>query len=82
MRGAMLVLWPSFLMAGGAVGLFFSMVDPADLIVFGRPLEAGRLAVYTMGFLAFWGFGAASSAITWLLGQGLDGPGQAPTDRK
>lgn len=67
MKHAMWILWPSFLVGGIAEGLFFSMVDPADLHLFGRPLELSRVAVYTLGFFLFWAFAAASSALTcWL----------------
>lgn len=58
------ILWPSFLMAGAASGLFFSLVDPAELSVFGQSIQLGRLAAYTLGFFAFWSLGAASSALT------------------
>jgi hypothetical protein len=61
------VLWPSFLVASAATGLFFTLVDPTDLIVFGRSVELGRMAVYTMGFFAFWALGAASSLMTCFL---------------
>jgi hypothetical protein len=61
------VLWPGFLMAIPAVGITFTLVDPADLHAFGNPLELSRLGAYTMGFLAFWALGCACSALTCLL---------------
>ncbi len=63
----MWVLWPGFVVAIPAVGVVFSLVDPHDLHLLGRPLEAGRLAAYSMGFLFFWALGAASSALTCFL---------------
>jgi hypothetical protein len=63
----MWVLWPGFVVAIPAVGLVFSLVDPADLHVGANPVEIGRLGVYTLGFLFFWVFGAACSALTCLL---------------
>jgi hypothetical protein len=51
------ILWPSFLAAGMAEAVLFTLVDPAD---FG----ASRPAVYSIGFFALWGLGAASSALT------------------
>ena len=63
----MWVLWPGFVVAIPAVGLVFSLVDPADLQWFGVPLEASRLGAYTMGFLFFWIVGSACSALTCLL---------------
>jgi hypothetical protein len=61
------VLWPSFLMACVAELVFFAMFDPTDLHLFGVPLEAERMPVYTMGFFAFWLIGAVSSALTVFL---------------
>ncbi len=61
------VLWPAFLVAGVAEGIFFSLFDPHELTFFGEPLEASRLAVYSVGFLCFWAMGAAASAVTMFL---------------
>jgi hypothetical protein len=61
------VLWPSFLMAGVAELVFFALFDPSDLYLFGVPLEAERMPVYTLGFFAFWTIGAVSSALTVFL---------------
>lgn len=63
----MWVLWPGFVVAIPAVGLVFSIVDPADLQWFGVPLEVSRLGAYTLGFLFFWALGSACSALTCLL---------------
>jgi len=48
------VLWPSFLVAIVATGLFFSAFDPADLYPFGEQTGISRLGIYTIGFLVFW----------------------------
>jgi hypothetical protein len=61
------ILWPSFVVAGIAEAVFFTLFDPADLHIFGEPLTDSRTAVYTMGFLVFWFFAAASSAFTCFL---------------
>lgn len=61
------VLWPSFLMACVAELVFFALFDPSDLYLFGVPLEAERMPVYTLGFFAFWTIGAVSSALTVFL---------------
>jgi hypothetical protein len=58
------ILWPSFLAAGAATGVFFTLVDPADLVVFGRSVDLGRMTVYSIGFFGFWLVGAASSMLT------------------
>jgi hypothetical protein len=61
------VLWPAFLVAAVAELLFFALFDPADLAVFGVPLEAGRMPVYTAGFFFFWLIAASASALTVFL---------------
>jgi hypothetical protein len=61
------VLWPSFLVAAAAELLVFAVIDPADLHLFGVPVDAGRMPVYTIGFFFFWALGAASAALTVFL---------------
>jgi len=63
-RWLMWVLWPAFLVGGLATAVVFSLVDPSDLSLFGRPIEASREAVYTIGFLLAWLLCALSSALT------------------
>ena len=63
----MWVMWPSFLVAGGAVGVFFSLFDPREFWLFGEHLEISRLGAYTVGFFGFWGVGIVSSALTVFL---------------
>jgi len=58
------ILWPSFIVAGIAVGIFFTLFDPTDLALFDAPIEASRTAVYSIGFFGFWALAAASSALT------------------
>jgi len=64
------VLWPSFLVAVAATGLFFSAFDPVDLFPFGEDTGISRLGVYTIGFFVFWlitavsGIGTLYFAIT------------------
>jgi len=70
MQKCIAVLWPSFLTAIVATGVFFSAFDPDDLFPFGANLEISRLGVYTIGFLLFWlvstisGIGTLYFAIT------------------
>ena len=59
----MWTLWPSFVVAGLATGLFFSLFDPMDLRIFGKALSVSPLAAYTMGFLGFW---AVAASAVWL----------------
>jgi len=60
---AILILWPSFVVAGIANGLFFTFFDPADFTLFG-PFGLGRLTAYSTGFFILWALSAASSAFT------------------
>jgi len=68
-RFLMQVLWPAFLMAAVAVGVFFSMIDPIELDIVGIHLAASREAAYTVGFFVFWILFTASNSITYLLCQ-------------
>ena len=63
----MWILWPGFVAAIPAVGVVFSLVDPAELHVMGVSFEANRLGAYTLGFLFFWALGSGCSALTVLL---------------
>jgi len=63
----MWVIWPAFLVAGVAEGIFFTIFDPFQLHFFGAVLDMSRGAIYTMGFFGFWGLGIASSALTLFL---------------
>jgi hypothetical protein len=65
LRRVMMILWPSFLVAIAATGLFFSLFDPAELWLRGSG-ETGLpdLACYTIGFLSSWLFCALSSMLT------------------
>ena len=54
------ILWPSFIVAGAAEALFFTVFDPQDLSMFGDPLHASRTAIYSAGFFMFWAFAACS----------------------
>lgn len=61
------IVWPAFLVACAMEAVFFTLFDPADLYLLGEPLEASRMAIYSVGFFAFWALGAASSFLTCFL---------------
>lgn len=70
---AMLVLWPSFLMAGVLEMLTFAVVDPGSLRWFGaEPIGWSLSAIYSVTFFIYWGVIATSTAITLL----LESPGE------
>ena len=77
LRLAMSVLWPSFITAIMAEGFFFSMFDPADLMLVGGHVELPPIAAYTMGFFFFWVFCALASMISIYLVR-TETPAQPP----
>jgi hypothetical protein len=60
----MWILWPSFLVAGLAEGLLFTLVHPEDIIFLGYPVQASHEAIYTIGFFVLWFFLALSSTLS------------------
>ena len=58
---AISVLWPSFLVAILATGVFFSAFNPRDLVPFNLDLQISPLAAYSIGFFLFWLLGILSS---------------------
>ncbi len=67
LRLALVVLWPSFLVAAVAEGFFFSMFDPHDLSISGIHPELPPIAIYTAGFFFFWAFCSLASMLTCYL---------------
>ncbi len=53
------LLWPSFLVAGVATTIFFTVFDPLGLTS-----RFSRTGVYSIGFFLFWFLGILSSAGT------------------
>ncbi len=74
MKKALAILFPSFIVAGVAEVAFLVLFDPIELHIAAGVLGmTSRLAWYTLSFLLFWLFAAASSAFTAFLG---DAPGR------
>jgi hypothetical protein len=48
------VLWPSFLVAGIAEIVFFTVIAPQELYLFGQPVYFSPIATYSIGFFGFW----------------------------
>lgn len=59
------VLWPSFILAGIATGVFFSVFDPLDLMACTGEPPFSRIGAYSVGFFLFWLLAAASSLSTF-----------------
>lgn len=77
LRLALLILWPSFMVAILAEGFFFSLFDPADLMLVGGHVDLPPIAAYTMGFFFFWSFCAIASMISIYLIH-TEAPNQPP----
>lgn len=48
------VLWPAFLCAGAATGVFFTFFDPVALLECEGEPPLSRMGAYTLGFFMFW----------------------------
>ena len=72
MQKWMVILWPSFLVAGAAEGVFFSLVNPQEFYLLGNVVDFPPIATYSIGFFAFWAVCAASSWLTHTLSNGAD----------
>ena len=65
-RWLMVILWPSFLMAGVASAVVFALIDPLDVAIFGY-FRPSRDVLYAAGFFFFWLIAALSSLLTLLM---------------
>lgn len=72
MKHIIWILWPAFIAAGIAEVVFFTVIDPKQLYMFGRPVELAAMATYSLGFFLFWLVCAGSSLMTYfMLPQGI-----------
>jgi hypothetical protein len=78
MKKTIWILWPSFIVGGIAETIFFTFFDPMEMHLFGEPASVSRVAVYSVGFLLFWAFAAASSAFTCFLQRSADEINRCP----
>ena len=67
MKYVIWVLWPAFIAAGIAETLFFTMIDPGQLYLFGEQVQWSAMATYSMGFLLFWLVCICASLMTYLM---------------
>ena len=58
------VLWPAFVCAGAATGVFFTFFDPIVLLECEGEPPMSRMGAYTLGFFMFWLLCIASSVGT------------------
>ena len=76
------IFWPSFLIAGVAEILFFTIIDPQELYLLGQTVAFSPIATYSIGFFAFWAICAASSYSTCFFqrsGRDINAETVAPT---
>lgn len=55
------ILWPSFICAGAATVVFFTVFDPINLLECEGEPPMSRMGAYTLGFFMFWLLCIASS---------------------
>jgi hypothetical protein len=67
MKHIIWVLWPAFIAAGIAEIVFFTLIDPQQLFLFGQPIALSAIATYSFGFLMFWLICTGSSLMTWFM---------------
>jgi hypothetical protein len=73
------ILWPSFIVAGIAEVVFFTIFDPLELHMAAIGIGlTNRLGWYTIGFVLFWTFAAASSALTCYFQRSADEINRCP----
>lgn len=67
MRKAILLFWPSFVIAGLATIGFFAVFDPHELTRHGVRLFEDKLAAYSVFMIISWAFGALNTVIVIFL---------------
>ena len=67
MKHVIWILWPAFIAAGIAEVVFFTVIDPKQLFLFGQPVELSDITTYSIGFLMFWLLCAMSSLMSWFM---------------
>jgi hypothetical protein len=59
------VLWPSFLTAGIATALFFTVFNPEEIsLCMGYQKPISNIGAYTIGFFLFWILTSSTCALT------------------
>ena len=74
------ILWSSFLVAAVGNAVVFTVLDPHDLVAFGEPVRASRIAVYSIGFFGLWAVAAASNLLTYFLQKSAAEVNECPFD--
>lgn len=69
MRKFSYIYGPSIVMAIVAEIVFFAVINPKDLYLFGEPVHWSPVAVYSVGFLLFWALTASTVALSLFMQQ-------------
>lgn len=67
MSNSIKLLMLSFFTAVLGEAVFFALIDPQTLYLFGQPVDWRPLAVYSAGFFMFWGLTALTAALVALM---------------
>jgi len=67
MSNSIKLLMLSFFTAVLGEAVFFVLIDPQTLYLFGQPVDWRPLAVYSGGFFMFWGLTALTAALVALM---------------
>jgi len=67
MKHIIWVFWPAFIAAGISEIVFFTVIDPQQLYLWGQPVTLPAMSTYSVGFFLFWAICAVSSLLTWLM---------------
>ena len=67
MKHIIWILWPAFIAAGIAEIVFFTVIDPKQLFLFGQPVMLPAIATYSIGFLMFWLMCCGASLMSWFM---------------
>lgn len=57
------IFWPSFVTAIFGEMVFFALINPQELYLMGQPVHWSPMAVYSVGFMMFWGLTALTVAL-------------------
>ena len=67
MKHIIWIFWPAFVAAGIAEIVFFTVIDPQQLFLFGQPVVLPAIATYSIGFLIFWLMCSGASLMSWFM---------------
>lgn len=82
MRKFAYIYGPSIVMAAIAEIVFFAVINPQDLYLFGEAVHWSPIAVYSVGFLLFWALTASTVALSLFMQQAPEDVDRAAREHK